>query len=234
MNSIIWNGVSSTTIKGLLICELPPISKPPMRVNETFIEGKDGSEIEEYGYDAYNKVLKIGLRGDFEINEVIKYFSGSGNVVFSNEPDKYYKAHIIGQIDYNRLCRFRTAEIVFRVQPFKYKWSEREVFTEVTTAVPEDIFVTNEGNIPCKPLIILNGSGVVGCTVNGVEIFSYEFPDGENEVYIDSEKEDAYLGNALKNRYMTGEFPKFISGMNTISLSGAVHSVRILPNSRWL
>lgn len=230
MNSIIWNGVSSATIKGLLICELPPISKPPMRIKETTIEGKDGSEIEEYGYNAYNKVLKIGLRGDFDINEVIKYFSGSGNVVFSNEPDKYYKAHIVGQIDYNRLCRFRTAEIVFRVQPFKYKWSEREVITEGA----EDIFVTNEGNIPCKPLIILNGSGVVECTVNGVGIFSYEFPDGENEVYIDSEKEDAYLDDVLKNRYMTGEFPQFISGINTILLSGAVHSVRILPNSRWL
>lgn len=230
MNTIIWNGVSSSTIKGLLICELPPISKPPMRVKETFIDGKDGSEIEEYGYEPYNKTVKIGLRGDFDIDEIIKYFSGSGNVVFSNEPDKYYKAHIVRQIDYNRLCRFRTAEIVFRVQPFKYKWSEREVITEGA----EDIFVTNEGNIPCKPLIILNGSGVVECTVNGVGIFSYEFPDGENEVYIDSEKEDAYLDDVLKNRYMTGEFPQFISGMNTISLSGAVHSVRILPNSRWL
>lgn len=230
MNTIIWNGVSSSTIKGLLICELPPISKPPMRVKETFIDGKDGSEIEEYGYEPYNKTVKIGLRGDFDIDEIIKYFSGSGNVVFSNEPDKYYKAHIVRQIDYNRLCRFRTAEIVFRVQPFKYKWSEREVITEGA----EDIFVTNEGNIPCKPLIILNGSGVVECTVNGVGIFSYEFPDGENEVYIDSEKEDAYLDDVLKNRYMTGEFPQFISGMNTISLSGAVHSVRILSNSRWL
>lgn len=230
MNTIIWNGVSSSTIKGLLICELPPISKPPMRVKETFIDGKDGSEIEKYGYEPYNKTVKIGLRGDFDIDEIIKYFSGSGNVVFSNEPDKYYKAHIVRQIDYNRLCRFRTAEIVFRVQPFKYKWSEREVITEGT----EDIFVTNEGNIPCKPLIILNGSGVVECTVNGVGIFSYEFPDGDTEVYIDSEKEDAYLDDVLKNRYMTGEFPQFISGMNTISLSGAVHSVRILPNSRWL
>lgn len=230
MNTIIWNGVSSSTIKGLLICELPPISKPPMRVKETFIDGKDGSEIEEYGYEPYNKTVKIGLRGDFDIDEIIKYFSGSGNMVFSNEPDKYYKAHIVRQIDYNRLCRFRTAEIVFRVQPFKYKWSEREVITEGT----EDIFVTNEGNIPCKPLIILNGSGVVECTVNGVGIFSYEFPDGDTEVYIDSEKEDAYLDDVLKNRYMTGEFPQFISGMNTISLSGAVHSVRILPNSRWL
>lgn len=124
MNYIIWKNKNSRTLKGLLISELPPISKPLMRVQETTIDGVDGSIIEELGYESYDKTLQIGLFGSFNIDEIIEYFSGAGQIVFSNEPDKYYNARIVNQIDYERLLRFRTASITFRVQPFKYEYQE--------------------------------------------------------------------------------------------------------------
>ena len=124
MNKIIWKDIDSTSIKGLLISELPPITKPRMRVQETEVDGVDGSIIEELGYESYDKTIKIGLSYNYDIDEVIKYFSGEGNVVFSNEPDKYYKARIVEQIDYERLLRFKTATVTFRVQPFKYEYLE--------------------------------------------------------------------------------------------------------------
>ena len=61
MNSINWKGIDSESIEGLLICELPPISKPKMRIKETVIDGVDGSFIEELGYESYDKTMKIGL-----------------------------------------------------------------------------------------------------------------------------------------------------------------------------
>lgn len=124
MNYLIWKNQDSRTLKGLLISELPPITKPRMRVLETEIDGVDGSIIEELGYETYDKEILIGLSKDFDINEIIKYFSGYGEVIFSNEPDKYYKAKIIEQIDFERLLRFKTATVIFRVQPFKYSQSE--------------------------------------------------------------------------------------------------------------
>lgn len=438
MNSIIWNGVSSTTIQGLLISELPPITKPEMRVLETVVDGRDGSIIEELGYTTYKKTVTIGLHGNFDINKVIKYFTGEGELIFSNEPDKVYKAKICGKIDYTRLLRFRQAKIPFEVQPFKYKYNEylRETqtatasgtniilndcanapmrieteadkvivhgknifdayslnlntntsldiqengykitaiggtkasyasskydlplsmagksycikFESITTSqdvfavaqiivfaneqvyyhtvaetyktihftVPIDVtkitmniitnhtnekletdnvvtitglsvmpieyrsdawtpFVSlqeatvedgvailngiypltvisnaentemtveyfksfevfNEGLEDSKPLMILKGSGTVEISVNGVGIFSYTFPEGENEVIIDSEKEDAYLGNVLKNRNMIGEFPILLPKTNIIGWSGNIESISILPRSRWL
>ena len=143
MNSIIWKGVPSTTIKGLLISQLPPISKPPMRVSETMVDGRDGSIIEELGYSPYDKSLVIGLHGDFDINKIIKYFTGEGEIVFSNEPDKVYTAKIVGQIDYTRLLRYRQATIPFRVQPFKhklleaYKPAQTEAVSGTSFVVPE-------------------------------------------------------------------------------------------------
>ena len=61
MNKIIWKDIESTEIKGLMICELPPITKPKMRVQETTIDGVDGSIIEELGYESYDKTITIAL-----------------------------------------------------------------------------------------------------------------------------------------------------------------------------
>ena len=431
MNSITWRGVSSTTIDGLLICELPPISKPTMRIKETVIDGRDGSFVEELGYSSYEKPILIGLHGKYDIDKVIKYFTGEGDLVFSNEPDKVYKARVVANIDFQRLVRYRTASVTFLVQPYKYKkdeamketeivvksgtsivvndsgnatiksivvgdgsktegqteivaigknllplpyfqsttmhngvsytvnadgsvkvkgkangfsnlilakelefedgesyalsgetsnvslifcykdakgisqytrrviWSNEYTFVQIyiqvndgltadgviypmletglsassfvpyqksiatydyakktmsnrlqtfyprTTITSKDgasmdieyfkpFEVFNEGLESSRPLMILKGSGTVEISVNDVGIFTYTFPEGENEVYIDSEKEDAYLGSALKNRNMNGEFPILLPKTNRIEWSGDVESIEILPKSRWL
>lgn len=231
MNKVIFKDIDSTLIKGLVICELPPITKARMRVLETEIDGVDGSIIEELGYEAYDKELKIGLKRDADIDEVIEYFNGEGNIVFSNEPDKYYKVKIIDQIDYERLVRFRTATVKFRTQPFKYLYGETyQKFTN-----PTGILVAlNEGNLNSKPLIQIVGSGTIEFKLEGVTVFNYTFPEGDSEVIIDSEKQDAYLGTVLKNRNMIGEFPIFKKGKNQITLSGAVTELTVTANSRWL
>lgn len=120
MNYVVLNGVKSNTIKGLLIQELPPISKPLMRTEIEQIDGRDGDIITNLGYSAYDKEMTIGLYGDFDIDDVIAYFASSGTVTFSNEPDKYYNYQIIQQIDFERLIRFRQATVTFHVQPFKF------------------------------------------------------------------------------------------------------------------
>ncbi len=433
MNSIFWKGVPSTTIPGLLICELPPISKPQMRTKETIIDGRDGSIVEDLGYATYEKTIIIGLHGNYDINEVIKYFTGEGDLVLSNELDKVYKARITAGIDFERLIRFKRASVKFLVQPGKYKRDEVFKETEVATAsgtsivlndsanatiknivvgdrsktegqveikttgknllpypyydtskttngvqftvnadgsigvkgtvtstyayivlnrdfefedgityafsggtenttmlisydeadgtrryvssrlvwkkeytliqiyaqvgngktVNETIYpmlefgttesafvpyqksiatydyatntldgglqsfepmttitngdgesmtveyfkhfeVFNEGIEASRPLIVLKGRGTVVISVNGTGIFTYTFPEGENEVVIDSEKEDAYLGSVLKNRNMNGEFPILLPKTNKIEWSGDVESIEILPRSRWL
>lgn len=120
MNYIVLNGMKSTLIKGLLISELPPITKPLIRTKTEEIDGRDGDIVTKLGYAAYDKKMSIGLYGDFNIDDVIQYFDSAGTVVFSNEPDKVYRYQINNQIDFERLLRFRTATVVFHVQPFKF------------------------------------------------------------------------------------------------------------------
>ena len=131
-------------------------------------------------------------------------------------------------MDYERLLRFRTATIKFKVQPFKYKLNEE------TTVLTESGIVINSGLEESKPIIKITGTGTVEMMINDMAAFIYTFPEDETEVVIDSEKQDAYLGNVLKNRNMTGEFPVLSVGENTISWNGEVTSITIDPKSRWL
>ena len=232
MNSINWKGIDSESIEGLLICELPPISKQKMRIKETVIDGVDGSFIEELGYESYDKTMKIGLTRDYDIDEVMDYFNGEGNLIFSNEDDKLYKAKIINQIDYQRLLRFKTANITFRVQPFKYSTSEVSKKADITDETSINVY--NNGNVVSKPQIKIYGTGVINFKLEGRTIFTYTFSSDDTYVVIDSDKQDAYVGSILKNRFMNGDFPIFQKGKNTISWDGTITKIEISNYSRWI
>lgn len=154
MNYVVLNGVKSTTIQGLLIQSLPPISKPLMRTSVEEIDGRDGDIVTKLGYSAYNKQMSIGLFGDYDVDDVIQFFDSKGTVIFSNEPDKYYNYEIIDQIDFERLIRFKTATVTFHVQPFKY-------------SAVDDVYTFTQNELTVNPYSqTLNG---VTCSVqNGV------------------------------------------------------------------
>lgn len=232
MSKINWKGIDSDTITGLIISELPPISKPKMKTTITKIDGRDGDIIEELGYESYTKSIKVGLSKNYNIDEVIKYFTGSGDLIMSNEPDKAYKCQIIEKVDYNKLLRFKTATVKFYTQPFKYKKDEPKAILNIDGET--SMTVDNIGLEKSKPIIKLTGSGTVAIQLNGTTVFNYIFPENETEVIVDSIQEEAYLNGFYKNRNMTGEFPILEVGENTISWSGNLTKIEIEPKSRWL
>ena len=231
MSYIIWKNRNSNDIKGLLISDLAPISKPKMRTMTTEIDGRDGDIVEYLGYKSYVKTISIGLTKNCDIDEIIEYFNGSGNLVLSNEPDKYYNAQIIENIDYNILINFKKANVKFYVQPFKYKLNEEKI--DVSISEQTQLEVVNVGLESSKPIFTLFGSGELHFYLNSIEIFKYTFDDDE-KVIIDSEKEEAYLNGVLKNRNMLGEFPLLKSGENVITWTGMLTRIIVEPRSRWL
>ena len=133
-NYIILNGQNSNEITGLLIQSLPPISQPKIRTNIEEIDGRDGDIITKLGYSAYNKEISIGLYGNYDVDDIIKYFTDnqSGKVTFSDEPDKYYNYEILEQIDFDKLIRYRTATVKLHCQPFKYSTTEEKIQINAT------------------------------------------------------------------------------------------------------
>jgi len=233
MNFITLNGIRSDSVKGLLISELPPVVKPQQRTEIEEIDGRDGDIVTKLGYSAYDRTMLIGLHGDFDIDDVIRFFDSEGEAVFSNEPDKLYKYQILDDIEFERLIRFRKAKVTFHVQPFKYSAVER---IKTINAETEDSFrVLNSGNTVARPRITITGSGTINLSLNNHQMFVINLGD-EGYITIDTEEMNAYKGSVLKNRLVTGNYDNFALtlGMNVISWTGDVDAVSIEKYSRWI
>ncbi len=186
---IILNGTDSRSISGLLISSLPPISKPQVRTQIETVDGRDGDIVTPLGFSAYDKVIKIGLTYNYDVDEIIEFFNSEGIVTFSNEPDKYYRYAIYEQIDFEKLIRFKTAEVVLHVQPFKFSTTEEPELFDVVSG--QAIAVTNEGNTDSRPNLTIIGSGDIDVSLNGSQILSIEL-ENDQAVIIDSEDMNAY------------------------------------------
>ena len=232
---IILNDKPSWQVQGLLIRSLPPVAMPKMRTQIEEIDGRDGDIVTPLGYAAYDKTVEIGLTYNYDIDDVISYFNSSGRVVFSNEPEKFYKYAIYDTIDFERLIRFRTAAVKFHVQPFKYSDVEGEkVFS--FSGSGGSLTIRNSGNYKAKPNLIITGTETVNVSLNGNQIFVIDFDDSET-ITIDTENMNAYgADGTLKNRRITGDYDNLVlvPGNNTISFIGTVTEIKIDNYSRWL
>ena len=235
-NYIILNDRSSEEIPGLLIQELPPISKPLLRNQIEEIDGRDGDIVMPLGYAAYDKDVSVGLYGKFDVDDVIEYFNSEGKVVFSNEPDKYYKYQVLNQIDFERLVRFRTATVTFHVQPFKFANNEKA--KTYTSFDNNSITVRNNGNYYSRPKITVFGTGTINLSLNGKQLFVINLGSQAAQITIDAQQLEAYDEdtNVLMNRSVDGDYDnlRLKVGTNTISWSGSITKIVINNYSRWI
>lgn len=233
---IVLNNVSSRLVNGLLISELPPISKPKQRTRIETVDGRDGDIVTPLGFSAYDKTVKIALTYDYNIDDIIEFFNSEGVVVFSNEPDKYYKYAIYDQIDFERLVRFKTGEVVFHIQPFKYSDNEREK-TFTFSGASKTLTIRNNGNYYARPTLTITGSGAIDLYINGSQILSLNLAVNQT-IVINAETMNATSedGETLLNRLVTGDYDKIIlkQGSNTISFTGSVSKILINNYSRWI
>lgn len=230
-NYVIFNGKSSEDIPGLIIQELPSISRPKVRTEKITIDGRDGDIINELGYQSYTKTMSIGLNLDADLDEVMNYFNGRGKIIFSNEPDREYTVIMDDKIDYNRLVKFRTANVKMYTQPYKYLVAEAPYILEPTNET--SLKVGNQGAIDSKPKLTIWGTGTITISINGVETFTLTMGN-DGYIVVDSLEQEAYKEGILKNRQMTGQFPVFKPGLNTVSWSGSLTKIQVESKSRWL
>lgn len=110
-------------------------------------------------------------------------------------------------------------------------------FTLTATMSYDDfrsITLTNRGNIASRPTVTVYGSGNVELAINAVTVLSFSIDDGY--ITIDAEEMNAYHGDALMNRHVTGDYADLTlkAGENVISWSGDVTGIKVENFSRWL
>lgn len=234
---IVINGVNSKQVKGLLICSLAPISKPAQRVKTETIDGRDGDIVTTLGYSAYDKKISIGLTYEYSVDDIIDFFNSSGKVVFSNEPDLYYKYAIYKQIDFSRLIRFKKADVVFHVQPFKYSDTESEKTFTLESSTPSEVSIRNNGNIYSRPTITITGSGDINLYINGSQVLTLDLAASSQKIILDGSSMNALaVDGTFLNRRVSGDLDdlRLKPGKNIITYTGSVSEIKIDNYSRWI
>ncbi len=229
---ITWKGINSRTI-GITVTELPEIVLPEERVTFTDIPGLSGSLTQTEGTDVY-KDITLAVKcyclspTPQSVQAISAYFRGSGRLELPGRPDGYYEARVINQIPFSKILRGnapRTFTVNFRCKPF-LRLYDGETEHEVTSGS----FLLHPTGIQAKPLITVTGSGDITLLV-GTRII--QLTGIENGITLDSELQEAYYGNELKNTQMTGEFPVLGAGNTAVSWTGgSVTSVSVTP--RWV
>jgi len=225
-----WNGEKSTKKKyGLYVSAYPDIIVPEERLKDVTVPGRSGSLTQYEGAGVYNDYIasvECFVLSPDTIPELAAWLKGSGEVVFGNQPDVFYKARITNQIAFSQVMRGRTpmtCVINFRCAPYRYLPGGKD---QQTFAVNNSV-IENPGTAPSEPRIRINCTGDVTLMVRGqiLDVFNVT-----SFIVLDTELKEAATSK-LANEKMAGEFPLLYPGFNAIAWEGSVTDVRITP--RW-
>lgn len=227
----IWNGTDCRDY-GIHVTEQPPITIPAERSTQTNVPGRPGSLTQLEGEDVYDDLLLTAtyfISDPAQIPAIAAWLKGSGTVTFANRTGGYYKARIANQIPFEKVLRGNphcAFSVNFRCFPFWYQEDAASLTVNTSGTI-----VTNPGSVYAEPILTVYGSGDITLMVGTTIV---ELEDISSSIVIDCALKEAYLGNALMNDHMAGDFPVLKPGANAVSWSGTVTRVVIQPNWRYL
>lgn len=227
----IWNDTDCRQY-GIHVTEQPPVTIPAERSTQTNVPGRPGSLTQLEGDDVYDDLLLTAtcfISDPAQIPAIAAWLKGSGTVTFANRTGGYYKARIANQIPFEKVLRGNphcAFSVNFRCFPFWYQEDAASITVNTSGTI-----VTNPGSVYAEPILTVYGSGDITLMVGTTIV---ELEDISGSILLDCALKEAYLGNALMNDHMTGEFPVLKPGANAVSWSGTVTKVEIKPNWRFL
>ena len=224
----IYNGIDSRMMD-IIVTAMPPTIRAAQRVESVTVPGRDGSLHETDGsYDNYTKTMECAIKNREKLDDIAAWLTGSGEIIFSSEPDKVYRVTISNTISIAQMMRtFQKFQVSFDTYPFKYSVNRFDEALELEKSA----VILGKGTVYSQPVITVYGSGTVTLTINGAD---YPLSNVDGYVTINSEIEECYKGNLNRNNiFSADEFPRLDPGDNSISWTGNVEKIEIQPNWRW-
>ena len=220
-----YNGTNSEDM-GIIVKEMPVIPRAERNAERIKIPGRDGHVTKSD--DTYMSIeipVTCVIENPDRIDEISNWLTGSGNLIFSLEPDKRFKAECFSPFGYGRLSKlYREFDVIFTAQPFRYETTP-ETITLTTSGT-----IINPGTRVALPVMDVYGAGVL--TIGGTAL-TVTATSGESYVTIDSEMQECFFGAASRNNKVSGAFPKLQPGEITVTLGAGITRVDITGNWRW-
>lgn len=219
-----------------LIVEKATINKTPARPYDLQkIPGRAGMLIVNSSIDELENVeitYTVGCK-DISANRdaIAECLFGApsyAKLIDSSETDCYRLAVCTSGQDWDEQIRnFGTAKLVFSCKPFRFL-NSGDVKTTLTAAGQ----ITNPTAYSSLPYIKITGSGNINLFIAGK---SYAFVNVGSYIECDSDLQMVYTGASGKSdRANFDTFPELVPGDNTVSWTGTVSKVEIIPHWRRL
>lgn len=230
LNAFILDGtINSRTDLGLRITEVPVIPVTERVIDSIEIDGREGDLTIPKGWKDVTFGFKVVIwKSDVWTSWqiILPQILNAKTIAFSNEPNvfypiKYAKASGLTQI----LSSMWEFEMELTCSPFRYKTNVATI-NRTTSGT-----VNNPGNIYSLPKIKVYGNGTRTLTINGKPIV-LNLTNGN--LTLDSDLKECFYGDVAANQYMTGDFPEFRVGSNTVTLGTGITKVEIEPRWRYL
>lgn len=230
----IWKGESSIDY-GLWISELPAPRRAAERVEEVTVPGRAGTLHLKEGdsvHEGYVRECVVTARADADFASILTWLSGSGDVIFSNEPEFAYDAEISGEVKFTREGNvLKKATIPFFVHPHK-----RQYPPETDITLTADGTVYNPGTVASRPLVAVTLTGTASAEIGGVEMsFAAKVEEGETPtqetIFVDCDAQIITDSGGIWEGTSTGDFWTLVPGENEVDLTDC--TIVITPRWRW-
>ena len=221
------NGTGIST-KDLILTRVPPIVKPQKRVRRITIPGRSGYLTEWSGdYESYIKEPEFVYTGS-DIDDALTFLESASLAVFPNETDYAYEVRADEKIEaVLQPSGIYKITATYITQPLK------RLATEVTSTGETSYILTNLGNEPAYPKLVVTGAGEKTVTV-GSQTITIAFAVGGETITIDSLNGRVYdTGGANAWGKVTGDLPVIPVSASAITVSTTGSALTVYPNWRW-
>ena len=226
MNTMTVNGTDIAT-NDLYLLKIPPIVKPERRVRRITIPGRSGFLTEWSGdYEQYVKEPELLYTGS-TLSAALDFLRSATLVTFGNESTCAYEVRADEMIE-PRMGKAGeyTIKVTYITQPLK------RLATEPIHADETTYSITNAGNEPAYPKLVVTGAGEQTVTV-GTQTLTIAFDAGGETITIDSLNGQIYSGTTNAWSKMTGDLPVIPVSSSAITVSTTGSALTVYPNWRW-
>ncbi len=207
-----------------------------------FINFITGSPLVQETSVLRSKVITVTLNlndtSPANIDRIISWLIGTGKLIFSRDPDRYYIASCNAALTGQRILSLGKVVVQFDVMPYKYDNNESDAFEAVRlveAVASQGCEIQYEGNAPSESVYKITGTG-------DIQVYSVQAGDhveirGLTEYcIIDLKKRKVYDENneVILDRTYGNIFDLALKpGVNIFLISGDVTALSIKRRTRW-
>lgn len=233
---ITWAGTALSSITanwtngGVLIEHAPETNRPRRKMDRYEVPGRNGDVI--IVQDAFENVSRnydlVVYGGDYDqmAADLMAWLyvpEGYQRLTDSFDASVYRRAFVGDETDIeNLMATDGKCTVVFECDPRRFLLTGEQAVTLSASGS-----ITNPTRFTAKPTITVYGSGAGTIEAGGKTIEISSIYDG---MTIDAENCSAFYGTSNLNNLVSGSFPEIPAGTQTITITGGITLIEVVPN----